>query len=413
VLGLAYAKADGGDAQRDSKLIWLGLTGMADPTREGLRNVIHSLRDAGIKVVMITGDQTPTAKAVARELDLNGEAHPLRVMDSTELEILSLEQLAEVAPSVDVFSRVSPSHKLRIVQALQRRGLVVAMTGDGINDGPALKAADIGITLGQGATQVAREVADIVLKDDNLATLVPAVREGRRIHGNIRKAVHYIAATNSSEIMVMFGAMAAGLGQAQNPRQLLWINLLSDVFPEIALVTQEADESLMDRRPVDRAQAILGRREIRRVGAEGLVMTVGALASYIYGVTRYGVGPQATTVAFYTMTATQLLHALSVSSDSGGLFSRRHQPFNPYLGWAIGGGFGTLLLSGFVPGVRDALGIVRIGAVDALVAAGSAAGCLLVNETWKAHGTGTQPQLLTAPQQAGPAEGLAFPAVVL
>jgi P-type Ca2+ transporter type 2C len=188
---------------------------MTDPVRQGVKEVIDGFHGAGIDTVMITGDQSPTAYAIGKELALSRNGY-LEILDSTHLANLDPELMKALAEKVHVFARVSPAHKLQIVQALQRAGKVVAMTGDGINDGPALKAADIGIAMGNTGTDVAREVADVVLEDDNLETMIVAISQGRTIYTNIRKSVHFLLSTNLSEIMVMFTAIAAGLGQPLN-----------------------------------------------------------------------------------------------------------------------------------------------------------------------------------------------------
>jgi len=238
VLGAAYREWDSVNeiASPLEGLTWLGLIGMTDPVRPGVQGVIGDLHQAGIDTVMITGDQSVTAYAIGKELRLSrGNGEQLEILDSTHLTGIEPEVMTALASRVHVFARVSPSHKLQIVQALQRSGKVVAMTGDGINDGPALKAADIGIAMGNTGTDVAREVADVVLEDDHLETMVIAISQGRTIYNNIRKSVHFLLATNLSEIMVMFTALSTGLGQPLNAMQLLWINLLSDVAPGLAL----------------------------------------------------------------------------------------------------------------------------------------------------------------------------------
>lgn len=224
VLGAAFSP-NGRKKNGNGDLTWLGLVGMADPIREGARELIEVYHRAGINTVMITGDQSPTAFTVAKNLNLSG-TEPLEILDSSELRSIPPELFQALARKVHVYSRVSPSNKLQIVQALQRSGLVVAMTGDGINDGPALKAADIAIAMGRSGTDVAREVADIVLEHDNLGTLVLAVRDGRTTYRNIRKSVHFFLSTNFTELMVMFASLALGVGFPLNVMQLLWINIM-------------------------------------------------------------------------------------------------------------------------------------------------------------------------------------------
>jgi Ca2+-transporting ATPase len=278
------------------------------------------------------------------------------------------------------------------VQALQRAGKVVAMTGDGINDGPALKAADIGVAMGSSGTDVARTVADVVLEDDNLRTMIVAVREGRTIYSNIRKSVHFLASTNLSEVGVVFTAIAAGLGQPLNTMQLLWINLLTDVFPALALSVEPPEPDVLLRPPRDPAEPIIGRRELLRYGFEGGVMTLGGLAGYGYGVMRYGPGPRASTLAFNSLVAAQLLHAYSCRSDRFSIFDRGGRAPNHWLHLAVGGSAALQALTLVVPGLRGLLGTAPVSPVDLAVVAAGAAVPFLISEATKG---------LVAPDQPG------------
>ncbi len=231
VLGVACSIGEGEEKfGAEEGFTWLGLVGMADPVRPGVRDLVARFHTAGIDTVMITGDQSATAYAIGKELDLSS-GEQLEILDSTDLASADPELIRALSERVHVFSRVSPAHKLQIVRALQGTGRTVAMTGDGMNDGPALKAADIGIAMGAGGTDIAREVADVILEDDDLETMIIAVRDGRAIYNNIRKSLHFLLATNFSEIIVMLLTVAAGVGSPLNAMQLLWINLLSDIFP--------------------------------------------------------------------------------------------------------------------------------------------------------------------------------------
>jgi len=231
VLGFAYGVHEDDDVFDLCRgLTWLGLIGMADPVRKGVQELIPLFHHAGIDTIMITGDQSPTAYAIAKELNLS-KGDPIEILDSSHLAEIESDALRALSRQVHVFARVSPANKLQIVQALQSAGKVVAMTGDGINDGPALKAADIGVAMGRTGTDIAREVADVVLGDDNLQTMIVAVGHGRTIHSNIRKSLHFLLSTNFSEILVMFLSGALGLGHPLTAMQLLWINLISDIFP--------------------------------------------------------------------------------------------------------------------------------------------------------------------------------------
>ncbi|HYA38453.1 MAG TPA: HAD-IC family P-type ATPase [Candidatus Methylomirabilis sp.] len=382
VLGMAYAVTPDPSEALNGNLVWLGLVGMADPIREGVPNLIGEFHRAGIDTVMITGDQSPTAYAIGRALRLSGNDH-LEIVDSTHLEQLNRQVLKGVAQRIHVFARVSPSHKLQIVRALQNSGRVVAMTGDGINDGPALKAADIGIAMGRGGTDVARTVADVVLEDDNLETLIIAVSQGRTIYNNIRKSIHFLLATNLSEIAVMFTAITAGMGQPLNPMQLLWINLITDIFPGLALAMEPPEPDVLRRPPRDPRAPIVATGDFKRLAFEATTLSAGALAAYGYGLARYGAGPQAGTLAFMGLTSAQLLHALSCRSERRHLSGKERLPPNPYLRVAIGGSLAIQTAAALIPGLRQFLGIGPIGLVDGAVIGGAALLPFIINEATK------------------------------
>jgi Ca2+-transporting ATPase len=388
VLGAAYTEVADDEAKVDVQdgLIWLGLMGMADPIRSGVKGVIGTFHQAGIDTVMITGDQSPTAYAIARELALSRNG-PLEILDSTQLAPIDPEVLQALSTRVQVFARVSPTHKLQIVQALQRAGKVVAMTGDGINDGPALKAADIGIAMGHTGTDVAREVADVILEDDNLETMIIAVAEGRRIYTNIRKSVHFLLSTNLSEILLMFTAIATGLGQPLNAMQLLWINLMSDIAPGLALALEPAEPDVLRRPPRDPQAPIIQAADLKRIALESSVISAGALCAYGYGLMRYGMGPQASTIAFMSLTKGELIHALSCRSETHSVFSAERLPPNRYLNLALLGSFAVQVLALVVPGLRSLLGLAPIDLLDSLAIGASALFPFVVNEASKSVGT--------------------------
>ncbi len=383
VLAMAYAEGENaGDPEIGNGLTWIGMVGMIDPIREGAKEAIAAIQGAGIDTVMITGDQGPTAYAIGKELQLSQDM-PLEILDSSNLAEMDPETLRALAGRVHVFCRVSPANKLEIVQALQQSGRVIAMTGDGINDGPALKAADVGIAMGHTGTDIAREVADVVLEEDNLDTLIVAIRDGRTTYNNIRKSVHFFLATNLSEIMVTFTALAAGLGSPLTAAQLLWINLISDIFPGLALALEEPEPDVLDRPPRDPQQPIFSQQDYKRMALEGATLAAGSLGAFGYGVWRYGLGAQAGTLAFHSLTAGQLLHAVSCRSERHGLFSSRRLPPNPYLNWAVGGSLALQGLTMFVPGLRRLLNLTPVGLLDNLVIGATAILPLLVNEATK------------------------------
>lgn len=384
VLGMAYAEKenDENSAAGENDFIWLGLVGMADPIREGVRELIGVFHNAGIDTVMITGDQTPTAFAVGKRLNLS-RGKQIEILDSAYLAQLPPDAMEALANRVHVFARVSPAHKLQIVRALQRAGKVVAMTGDGINDGPALKAADIGIAMGHTGTDIAREVADVILEKDNLETLVAALRDGRSIYENIRKSVRFFLTTNLTEIMVTFVCTAGGWGQPLNAMQFLWINTISDIFPGLALSMEPSEPDILNRPPRDPDQPIIGKPDFRRMAFESAAISSGALAAYGYGIMRYGIGARASTLAFQGLTLGQLLHAISCRSEKHGLFSEKKLESNKYLHWALGGSFVVQALSMLIPGLRSLLGTTPIGLSDAMVICAGSLLPLLVNEATK------------------------------
>lgn len=277
VLGTAYAE---GDDPAEAGLVWCGLAGIADPLRQDAKAAIATLHAAGVRTAMITGDQAATAIAIARELDL-ADGPEITVLEAGQLDGRRPDALAVLAPKADAFARVSPAQKLQVVQALQASGAVVAMTGDGVNDGPALRAADVGIAMGQGGSEVARQAAGIVLAGDELDGILHALRLGRTTTANIHKVLRYLVSTNLSESLVMLGAAAAGLPEPLSPMQLLWLNLLSDVAPALALGLDPPEGDELQRRPGDAGAPLLGRGELLRQGREGAVIAGAALAAQV------------------------------------------------------------------------------------------------------------------------------------
>ncbi|MFO7748658.1 MAG: HAD-IC family P-type ATPase, partial [Desulfobacteraceae bacterium] len=293
VLGLARRRINGdGAGSPEQKMTWLGLVGMMDPPRPGIGKLLGQLHTAGVRTVMITGDQEISARTIARQLNLSA-GEPLAVMDSRELNCLDEAALMEKASGIHVFSRVSPSQKLKIVKAIKASGRTVAMTGDGINDSPALKAADIGIAMGRSGTDLARDVADVVLTQDNLELMASSLADGRTIFHNIRKSVHFSLATNISEIQLLITAMVLGLHPPLNVMQLLWINLISDIFPGLALCAEKPETDVMEQPPRDPEAPLFSRRDFRQMVVESSTMTGGAMAAFAFGLFRYGAGARA------------------------------------------------------------------------------------------------------------------------
>lgn len=386
VLGLAHVTQHGnGKIPLDKDLVWLGLIGMADPIRDGVKDVIKAFHHAGIDTVMITGDQSPTAYAVAQQLDLSG-GEPLEILDSSALTSVETETMKALGQKAHVYARVSPADKLKIVQALQEAGGIVAMTGDGVNDGPALKAADVGIAMGHSGTDVAREVADVVLEEDELETLMIAVEDGRTIHNNIKKSVHFFLATNLSEIMVMFAALTTGIGFPLNAMQLLWINIISDIFPGLALSLESPEPDVLDQPPRHAQEPIFTSKEYKRMALESAIISASALGAYGFGLARYGAGARARSLAFQSLTIGQLLHAISCRSERHTFYDREKLPPNRYLNVALAASLALQMLTMWLPGLRRLLGIAPLGLLDGLVIGGSALFALTMNETTKKRG---------------------------
>ena len=361
--------------------MWAGLVGMADPVRPGVREVIAAWQRAGLRIVMLTGDQSGTAIAVGRALGLERNGS-LRVAEATRLSALTPEALRGLAGEVDIFARVSPGHKYQIVKALQASGEVVAMTGDGINDGPALRVADIGVALGASGTDVARDLGDVVLLDDDLASLVAAIEQGRTTHANIRKALKFLLATNLSEILVTIGAIALGVARPLSAVQFLWINLLSDVLPALALAVEPPEGDVMLHEPRERDESILSRPTLLGVGRDAAVLAAATLGAYGVAAARSGMGAQASTVAFATLTTSQLLHALSYRSETrSGLADLGA---NPLMTGALGGTLALQVASVTVPVLRRLLGTTPLALADWAIVAAGAAAPVLAREIGKA-----------------------------
>lgn len=380
VLGVAYA--EDAEAIEQQRLVWLGLVGMTDPPRPGLRDTLGRFHAAGISTVMVTGDQSATAIAVGRQIGLHRDG-TLELLDSTELERLAPDVLRSLARRVSVFSRVSPAHKLQIVRALQASGQVVAMTGDGVNDGPALKAADVGVAMGGAGTSVAREVAAIVLREDELDHMIAAIEQGRTIEDDIRKAVHFILATNLGEILLLSTQVALGLGTTLTPIQLLWINLLTDILPELALAAQPPEANVLGRPPRAKDLPMFTHRELGAIATEGALITSGAVGAFALTASRGGAS-RASTLAFTTLTCAQLVHAVSARSTEHTVFDVRHPlAHNRWVPLSVTGTLALQVVASLVPGARRLLGIVPLRATDwGVVALGSVLP-LLANEGLK------------------------------
>ena len=367
-------------------LVFLGLTGMIDPIRPEVKAAIAECRGAGIRAVMITGDHRDTAVAIAKELGIITDES--QAVTGAELDRFSDEQLRERVTEYGVYARVQPEHKTRIVQAWKARGAVTAMTGDGVNDAPSIKSADIGIGMGITGTDVTKNVADMVLADDNFATIVVAVGEGRRIYDNIRKAIQFLLASNMSEVLGVFCATLMGF-TLLNPVHLLFINLVTDCFPALALGMEKAEPDVMNRPPRNSREGIFAGGLLGDIIYQGILVTALTILSYWMGnffetgvfSLPAGVSEHGMTMAFLTMSMCEIFHSFNLRSQRNSVFSLHGQ--NPVL-WAAM--IGSLILTTAVlevPFLANAFGFTPVGAAEYGVALCLAVLVILVVEAVK------------------------------
>ena len=371
---LAVAKRDWAEKPENNApeylerdLVFLGLTGMIDPIRPEVKAAIAECRGAGIRAVMITGDHRDTAVAIAKELGIITEES--QAVTGAELDRLSDEQFRRKVTEYGVYARVQPEHKTRIVQAWKARGAVTAMTGDGVNDAPSIKSADIGIGMGITGTDVTKNVADMVLADDNFATIVVAVGEGRRIYDNIRKAIQFLLASNMSEVLGVFCATLMGF-TLLNPVHLLFINLVTDCFPALALGMEKAEPDVMNRPPRNSREGIFAGGLLGDIIYQGILVTALTILSYWMGnffetgvfSLPAGVSEHGMTMAFLTMSMCEIFHSFNLRSQRNSVFSLHGQ--NPVL-WAAM--IGSLILTTAVlevPFLANAFGFTPVGAAE-------------------------------------------------
>ena len=332
VLGAAFRLWDGVPADYEAEtlehdLVFIGFLGMIDPCRPEVYGAIRECREAGIRPIMITGDHIDTAVAIARDLGILTD--DTRAITGSQLSEMSDEEFAKVFKEISVYARVQPEHKTRIVNAWRNAGYVTAMTGDGVNDAPSIKSADIGVGMGITGTDVTKNVADMVLADDNFATIVGAVEEGRRIYDNIRKAIQFLLGSNMSEVISIFVATLLGF-TILKPVHLLWINLVTDCFPALALGMENAEKDIMQRRPRSAKAGIFAGGMGGDIAYQGLMVSVLVLASYFIGhfmesgvweIPANGLSPDGTTMAFLTMSMAEIFHSLNMRSQRGSLFT--------------------------------------------------------------------------------------------
>jgi len=393
VLGFAYA-ADGAVDALESDLVWVGAAALRDPVRAGVPELISRLQGAGIRPFMITGDHSATARAIAQDIGLAGDG-PLKVLDSTEFDSLSPELLAALAPQTHVFARVPPEKKLRLVQALQQNNMTVGMTGDGFNDAPALKAADLAIAIGADSASVARDVADIIVDEGEIRAIGDGVEQGRAITSNIRKAVHFMIATNLSEIIVVLAETVTGDQSVESPLELLWLNLVTDVFPALGLALEPPERDLMRRSPRPSGEPLLRKRDLRHSFYESLVIGSGALAAHFYGISRYGPTPHTRTITFMSLVLAQLAHALTCRHDRFEPLGGRALFSNSRLNLALGVSLALQAVPFLSGALRRALGISPLRAGDLTIAGATGLSTFAINEALLAYRTRRR---LPAPQ---------------
>ena len=341
------------DLEKNLNLI--GLVGMIDPARPEVKESIRVATKAGIKTVMITGDHIVTASAIAKELGILREGD--RAITSQELDGLSDEYLAEHIHEFSVFARVAPKDKVRIVEAWQKRDAIVAMTGDGVNDAPALKKAEIGCAMGITGTDVSKEAADMILTDDNFSTIVSAVKEGRGIYDNIRKCVKYLLSSNIGEVITIFVASlltaftSINLGTPLAAMHLLWINLITDSLPAFGIGMEEADESIMDEKPRHKKEGFFANGYAWKIIIEGIIIGTVTLIAYAIGNNVANSHTLGQTMAFLTLSSTQLFHAYNVKSKHS-VFSPKSYK-NKFMNFAFLVGFALQILVIYTPGLQD------------------------------------------------------------
>ena len=320
VLAVAYREIKKGisTAEVEKEFTFLGLVGMIDPPREEAYEAVKICMKAGIVPIMITGDHPSTAKSIAKRLGITNENG--QTITGRDMEVLEPAHLNNLLSSVRIFARVSPEDKIRIVSALKEKGHIVAMTGDGVNDAPALKKADIGIAMGITGTDVSKEASDIILRNDNFATIVKAVYEGRVIYDNIRKFIRYMLSTNSGEILTMFFALMIGMPLPILPIQILWINLVTDSFPALALGVEPAEKNVMNRPPRDPKESIFARGLWQHIIWVGLLMSFGTLGVMAWGL-KYDDLDHARSMVFFTLAGFQMFHVMAIRSERESIFT--------------------------------------------------------------------------------------------
>ncbi len=368
-------------------LTYIGLTGMIDPIRPEVKSAIEECRGAGITPIMITGDHKDTAVAIAKELGIL--TNPSQAVTGADLDDLTDEELDQVIDKYHVYARVQPEHKVRIVNAWKARGAITAMTGDGVNDAPSIKAADIGVGMGITGTDVTKNVADMILADDNFATIVNAVEEGRRIYDNIRKAIQFLLSSNMSEVMGVFFSTILGFTLLK-PVHLLFINLITDCFPALALGLEKGEKDIMQRAPRDAKDSIFAGGMLGDILYQGALITVLTILSYIVGHSMEvgyfempkGISPDGMTMAFLTMNMCEIFHSFNMRSTRKSIFTLDSQ--NKVLWLAMLGSLALVTLVLEVPFIANMFGFTPVSWVEYLTALGFAIVVIPIVEIVKA-----------------------------
>jgi len=388
VLAMAYRPLEGGvplEAEAvEQDLIFVGMAAMIDPPRPEARDAVRTSQEAGITVVMITGDQHNTAVAIARELGIFREGYAS--LTGRELEEISDERLDEIVDEVRVYARVAPENKLRIVRAWKARNQIVAMTGDGVNDAPALKEADIGISMGITGTDVAKEASDMILADDNFATIVAATEQGRTIFDNIRRFIYFMLSCNTGELLTLFLAGLAGLPLPLIPIQILWINLATDSLPALALGVEKAEPGVMQRPPRPSSESILTRGAALGIGWQGLLIGLVTLGAFLLELLLRGGGVErARVLAFSTSVLAQSLHAYNLRSLRYSLFT-----IGPFTNSFLNLAFVIVILANlaiiYVPFLQPVFATMPLDLTDWAIIVGLASVPLLVVQAWRVIG---------------------------
>jgi P-type Ca2+ transporter type 2C len=349
-------------AEIETNLVFVGLLGMIDPARPEVIDAIRVARAAGLKCVMVTGDYKDTAEAIARQIGLLTQGGV--VLTGPQIEKLSDDELAATADLLQVCCRVSPQHKMRIVDALKSRDHVVAMTGDGVNDAPALKRANIGVAMGITGSDVTKQTADMVLTDDNFASIVTAVEQGRVIYSNIRKFVYFLLACNAGEILIVFGAMLFGLPIPLKPVHLLWLNLVSDGAPALALGMEKGDKNIMQQAPRPPNEPVINRDMATGIGVVAIVDAIAILSVFYLALQRFpGHLEMAQTIAFVTLCCSELIRAYTARSEvlsvfAIGVFS------NKWMNAAVLASLALVMMVVYVPFLQPFFDTVPLGLDD-------------------------------------------------